>query len=86
MTRYGDGEEEGGRRELTSVFNGGTESERLKTPAIDDASFFSVGFKFPELEDENLKHSFPLVGDQMLKLRKFRNSVKSLLSEKKAKR
>ncbi len=42
----------------------------------DDAGFVSIGFEFPELEDKNLKHNFPLVGDPMLKVRKFQNSVK----------
>ncbi len=48
----------------------------------DDAGFVSIGFEFPELEDKNLKHNFPLVGDPTLKVRKFQNSVKEASERK----
>jgi hypothetical protein len=48
----------------------------------DDASFVSIGFEFPELEDKNLKHNFFLVGDLMLKVRKLQNSVKEASGRK----
>ncbi len=41
-----------------------------------DANFVSIGFEFPELAGKNLGHNFPLVGDPMLKVRKFQNSLK----------
>ncbi len=47
-----------------------------------DAGFVSIGFEFPELEDKNLKHNFPLVEDPMLKIRKFQNSVKEASERK----
>ncbi len=48
----------------------------------DAAGFVSIGFEFLELEDKNLKHSFPLVGDPMLKVRKLQNSVKEASERK----
>ncbi len=39
-------------------------------------------FEFPKLESKNLKHNFPLVGDQMLKIRKFQNSRKEVSEQK----
>ncbi len=48
----------------------------------DDDGFVSIGFEFPELEDKNLKHNFPLIGDPMLKVRKFKNSVKEASERK----
>ncbi len=44
----------------------------------DDARFVLIGFEFPELEGKNFKHNFPLVGDQILKVRKFQNSMKEV--------
>ncbi len=45
----------------------------------DDAGFVSTGFEFSELEGlEYLEHNFPLVGDPILKIRKFQNSLKGV--------
>ncbi len=42
----------------------------------DEANFVSITFQFPGLEGKNLEHNVPLVGDRILKVRKFQNSVK----------
>ncbi len=48
----------------------------------DDAGFVSIEFEFPESEGKTFEHNFPLVGDQILKVKKFQNSVKEAFKRK----
>ncbi len=47
-----------------------------------EADFILMGFEFPKLEGKNLERYFPLIENQILKVRKFQNSVKKASGRK----